>query len=379
MLYALQSIQVCRSQAWDSKIVTSAWWVEAHQVSKTAPTGEYLTVGSFMVRGKKNFLPPNPLVMGFGLLFRLDDSSIAAHLNERRVRGEGEEGDHPSSKEVTEQDGLPPPSEGVTREEDDEDTLTLVTSDSTASSQKFDTTRELNAINEEEDQDTVLNEEGGDDLERPDVEVEIGNREEKVDSNEEGGDDLECPDVEVEIGNHKENVDLGEEDEDSSDESSTLDALLDRALELRAGPRRSDSASKYGLDSLNAQAPDTEADLPNTKVSQREKPYISKAERRKLKKGEKVEIDSEKGTSSETVNVEASKETNSRTNLGSSKDDKVHEASSLGEKAGRGRKGKLKKIKGKYAEQDDDERDLRMSLLAVSTSYPSVIPVLLHG
>ncbi|MCI15014.1 nuclear export mediator factor NEMF-like, partial [Trifolium medium] len=33
-------------QAWDSKMVTSAWWVYPHQVSKTAPTGEYLTVES---------------------------------------------------------------------------------------------------------------------------------------------------------------------------------------------------------------------------------------------------------------------------------------------------------------------------------------------
>ncbi|GIL69667.1 hypothetical protein Vretifemale_580 [Volvox reticuliferus] len=78
---------VCRSRAWDSKIVTSAWWVHHHQVSKTAPTGEYLTTGSFMIRGKKNFLPPQPLVMGFAFLFKLDDSSIPAHLGERTVRG----------------------------------------------------------------------------------------------------------------------------------------------------------------------------------------------------------------------------------------------------------------------------------------------------
>ncbi|KAL3145238.1 hypothetical protein ABBQ32_000984 [Trebouxia sp. C0010 RCD-2024] len=74
---------VCRSAAWDAKIVTSAWWVHQHQVSKTAPTGEYLTVGSFMIRGRKNFLPPNPLVMGFAFLFKLDESCIAAHLGER--------------------------------------------------------------------------------------------------------------------------------------------------------------------------------------------------------------------------------------------------------------------------------------------------------
>lgn len=32
--------------------------VKPIQVSKTAPTGEYLTTGSFMIRGKKNYLPP---------------------------------------------------------------------------------------------------------------------------------------------------------------------------------------------------------------------------------------------------------------------------------------------------------------------------------
>lgn len=79
------SFTICRSSAWSSKMVTSAWWVEAHQVSKTAPTGEYLTVGSFMVRGKKNYLPPSQLEMGLGVLFRLgDDEGIARHKNERR-------------------------------------------------------------------------------------------------------------------------------------------------------------------------------------------------------------------------------------------------------------------------------------------------------
>lgn len=45
--------------------------VSVLQVSKTAPTGEYLTAGSFMVRGRKNFLPPQPLVFGFAFLFKV--------------------------------------------------------------------------------------------------------------------------------------------------------------------------------------------------------------------------------------------------------------------------------------------------------------------
>ncbi|XP_064403966.1 ribosome quality control complex subunit NEMF-like isoform X2 [Halichondria panicea] len=81
---------VCYSSAWEARIIISAWWVHHHQVSKTAPSGEYLTTGSFMIRGKKNFLPPCQLVLGFGFLFRVDDSCIANHLHERRVKAEDE-------------------------------------------------------------------------------------------------------------------------------------------------------------------------------------------------------------------------------------------------------------------------------------------------
>lgn len=77
---------ICYSVAWDAKVVTTAWWVHSEQVSKTAPTGEYLSAGSFMVRGKKNFLPPGNLVMGFSFLFKLEESSVFRHKDERRVR-----------------------------------------------------------------------------------------------------------------------------------------------------------------------------------------------------------------------------------------------------------------------------------------------------
>ena len=77
---------VARSAAWDAKVVTSAYWVYPDQVSKTAPTGEYLTTGSMMIRGRKNFLPSQPLVMGIGWLFKLEEGSVAAHLGERAPR-----------------------------------------------------------------------------------------------------------------------------------------------------------------------------------------------------------------------------------------------------------------------------------------------------
>lgn len=58
------------------------------QVSKTAPTGEALPTGSFMIRGRKNFLPPSQMVMGFTVLFRLEDACVARHANDRVVAGE---------------------------------------------------------------------------------------------------------------------------------------------------------------------------------------------------------------------------------------------------------------------------------------------------
>lgn len=40
-----------------------------------------------MIRGKKNFMPNIELVMGYAILFRVDDSCVARHVHERRARG----------------------------------------------------------------------------------------------------------------------------------------------------------------------------------------------------------------------------------------------------------------------------------------------------
>jgi predicted ribosome quality control (RQC) complex YloA/Tae2 family protein len=77
------SLSVCSSEAWDSKAGMGAWWVNADQVSKSAPAGEFLPAGSFMVRGKKNFLPPAPLLLGFGVMFKISEESKAKHVKHR--------------------------------------------------------------------------------------------------------------------------------------------------------------------------------------------------------------------------------------------------------------------------------------------------------
>ncbi len=78
------TLAVVHSGAWEAKVLADAWWVHADQVSKTAPAGEYLTSGSFMIRGKKNFVSVGQLALGFGVLFKVDESCIPAHLHERR-------------------------------------------------------------------------------------------------------------------------------------------------------------------------------------------------------------------------------------------------------------------------------------------------------
>lgn len=65
-------LAICRSSAWNNKIITSAWWVYYNQVSKSAPSGEYLKTGSFVIRGKKNYLPHVKLEMGFCVLFQIE-------------------------------------------------------------------------------------------------------------------------------------------------------------------------------------------------------------------------------------------------------------------------------------------------------------------
>lgn len=80
----------------------SAWWVNSDQVSKSTPTGEFLPVGSFMVRGNKNFLPPAQLLLGFGVMFRISDESKAQHVKHRIMGDSSISADHEPAKTFVE-------------------------------------------------------------------------------------------------------------------------------------------------------------------------------------------------------------------------------------------------------------------------------------
>ena len=51
-----------------------------------------------MIRGKKNFLSPVPLEMGLAVLFKVDDSCVGHHADERRDRTQGEEAEEEEEK-----------------------------------------------------------------------------------------------------------------------------------------------------------------------------------------------------------------------------------------------------------------------------------------
>ncbi|XP_043462985.1 nuclear export mediator factor NEMF homolog [Leptopilina heterotoma] len=157
------TMAVTYSIAWEAKVVAGAWWVNNDQVSKTAPTGEYLTTGSFMIRGKKNYLPPCQLVMGLGFMFRLEESSIERHKGERRVRTLDDENDESfveTEKEIEIEEG-----EG----EDEEDNL---------EQEKLNPIQELNELeNTQEEKVEEKNDESSDDEENkslfPDTQIKI--------------------------------------------------------------------------------------------------------------------------------------------------------------------------------------------------------------
>lgn len=81
-------LAVTYSKAWQSGYTSlNAYWVKPNQVSKQAPSGEYLTRGAFVIRGKKTYLRNIPMRLAIGA-YRIEQywqiiggppSAIAAH------------------------------------------------------------------------------------------------------------------------------------------------------------------------------------------------------------------------------------------------------------------------------------------------------------
>lgn len=257
------TMAICYSVAWDAKVVTSAYWVKSEQVSKTAQTGEYLGTGSFVIRGKKNFLPQCHLTLGLSFLFKLEDSSIQRHIGERRVR-------------TFEEDGI-------------ESKLNVMDLDKD----------KLNDVVEEAEQELQIIDSGDENNEEENADAEHNSDDDK------SSQEVQFPDTHIKI-DHK---------TDANPVIPTLEKLI--------------SVTK-DKDDDDDQAYIIHAPPPKLKQNKQKK---NDKEARKGKKPQR--------------NVEQ----NDEGNLTKSNQPK------------RGQKSKLKKIKEKYGDQDEDEKRIRMAIL----------------
>lgn len=274
-----------------------------------------------MIRGKKNFLPPHPLIMGFGMLFRVDESSLGLHLNERRVRGEDE-------------------ALNVLQENGDME-IPNSDSESEATDHNFEKDNNRSIPSSTENHSAKL---GGlsshgsaqdDSISYPKAEVleETG-----IESNS------ACS---VHESKGKNNTAVSVELED----------LIDRALELGSG-----AVSGRSYEQTLQLSKSEEFETQEKTVSVKEKPHVSKAERKKLKKGQKTGDEQD-------IDVQGEEDEGHSSTIQPEKKN----SSAAGGKVARGKRGKLKKMKEKYADQDEEERSIRMTLLAVSSIISLVL------
>ncbi|XP_045918424.1 nuclear export mediator factor Nemf-like [Micropterus dolomieu] len=298
------TMSVCYSAAWDAKIITSAWWVHHHQVSKTAPTGEYLTTGSFMIRGKKNFLPPSYLIMGFGFLFKVDEQSVFRHRGERKVK---------------------------TLEEDMEDVSSR--------------TAELLEEGEELIGDDSSNEDQGEERAGGDGETEKKIKK-VVDGNDGASGELaavpEEDNLEADGGVGSED-DSGNEDEKESEEFSFPDTTISLS---HLQPSRSAQNPGFKKEVTTQIEVDSQAKKHMTAKQRREE---------KKKKQKQEECDTEEKT--EISSGGSAADQGSKGGGGPSQ-----------QPLKRGQRNKLKKIKEKYKDQDEEDRELMMQLLGSAGS-----------
>ncbi|MCI4382891.1 hypothetical protein PGIGA_G00019920 [Pangasianodon gigas] len=314
------TMAVCYSAAWDAKVITSAWWVHHNQVSKTAPTGEYLTTGSFMIRGKKNFLPPSYLIMGFGFLFKVDEQCVFRHRGERKVK---------------------------TLEEDVED-MSSSTAELLEEGEELlgeDSANEGEAEGEDMSEEDDRMEEGQDEDVLQRVEAE-----EKMEANEEQSAEIQLETLKQEEEKKEVCEQKGEkgiDDETKSEEESTDISFPDTTILL------THLQSNRGITSAGFKQ---EVSTQDNTVLQGKK-YMSAKQRRDMKKKQK------QGSSEHPEESELKKEESQ-----SSATNQSSKSGGTAQPLKRGQKNKLKKIKDKYKDQDEEDRELMMKLLGSAGS-----------
>ncbi|XP_078495726.1 LOW QUALITY PROTEIN: ribosome quality control complex subunit NEMF-like [Ciona intestinalis] len=390
------TMATCNSAAWDAKVITSAWWVHHDQVSKTAPSGEYLTTGSFLIRGKKNYLPPSYLVYGFGFLFKVDETCVWKHKGERRVRTNDDETStfaeigrqhwsyilYNSEENVLldnddeEVDGDDRQVDGDDRQVDGDDWQVdgddrqvdgddrQVDGDDRQvdgdDRQVDGDNRQVDGDDRQDDGDDRQDDDRQDDgddrqVDGDDRQVDGDNRQVDGDDRQDDGDDRQDDgDDRQDDGDDRqddgdERQDDGDDRQVDGDDSDSDSAYPDTVVKLNY-----DINNKYQLDSVPQKSEmddfvylgdDTPVPVVRSKATCDSKQRISAKQRREQKK---------KGKKEENQQVVESK--NQQKEVGNQQTSK------------RGQKKKLKKIREKYKDQDEEERKLKMELLQSAKS-----------
>ncbi|KAM3413905.1 hypothetical protein BST61_g10578 [Cercospora zeina] len=306
-------LAVCTSSAWDSKAVMSAWWVNADQVSKTTPTGEYLTTGGFVVRGKKNFLPPAKLLLGFGVTFQISEESKARHVKHRLELPR--QNSYMATPDLTEAETAADSSAPGGSASDDDDFP-----DAAAPEPRI----------EEDDDD-----------EFPDVSHDANDSSDDETRNEQRGGTYGAHDDEDEDDEEREQESCAHAGNPLQSGGSTFasaSALTQSDAETDGGEESEDSPSKddvTGSQAMQRQDQDAAASIDEDEASsakddEASEPQLSNKQRKELARIQKG---------------------------------KPAQPSLPSQKPTRGQRGKKKKIATKYANQDEEDRALAMQLL----------------
>ncbi|NXQ13901.1 NEMF factor, partial [Peucedramus taeniatus] len=321
------TMALCYSAAWDARVVTSAWWVSHSQVSKTAPTGEYLTTGSFMIRGKKNFLPPSYLMMGFSFLFKVDESCVWRHREERKVKVQEEDLDTVSSSAT---------------ELLAEELELLDGGDSSSEEEKAEAKVPSNDGSVWCFEEAPEAEEAAEDVEG----TAESTREEGI--AEQGGGNTPAAEADSE-----------EEDGDSEEEHAEPKREV-KEEEVNYPDTTIDLSHLQPQRSLQKIIPkEEEPSLGDSRAQGRR--HLSAKERREMKK-KKQQNNSENSELSE----EKQKETETEPQALAAPN--CHKAAPAPQPIKRGQKSKMKKMKEKYRDQDEEDRELIMKLLGSAGS-----------
>ncbi|KAG4303459.1 hypothetical protein PCK1_000423 [Pneumocystis canis] len=293
------AFSITKSNAWTNKIVTSAWWVYYDQVLKFEETEGNSFTGVFTIQGKKNFLSPSQLILGYGILWTIDEASKMNRLKNKLSR-------------------------------DNQNDLLL---------------------------DTMINQETISVIEKMD-DFSLNDKKQEID----------ISDIKID------EVNMSDFEKFKDQKSSSVKFKNTLIIENSQGIIND---SKYNLEeyvessSLNSNQIISSICASHQKI---EKKRISIKERRNMK-NRQMKKDQELSDNNKKIKKEGSELQDvdldvKKTDLGLklSNANKLKEKTTLLSTNVRGKKGKMKKIMLKYADQDEDDRALRMELLGSSKS-----------